>query len=388
MAGALLRPRVPMVVTVHDLVQQKRPGEHLRAGLRGGMRHLALERATRLIVPDARGRRRRRGDPARRRPSASTSSPRRPPPPSARARRSEVAAVRERHGVPEDYLLWVGDLRHPDPHRRVTALVDAPRELPLVLVGAAGQWARELPRRDRHRRGRRRRAGRPLHRRARAPAAVGGGGLRAARGRGARVRDARWSPPTARRCARCSTAARRSSRRATSPGSWPPPRRRAARARRRRAGRGRTPRAATWDVYERALAPERRAGAGAPEARAGQPVRRPQLRPRRSERPLGERSGQPRQRRRGVGAEVREVVQVDLAGALVARDVVLRDPRVGVGEPEGEADERRQRHRRRAGARSRCEPRRRPATSTNRPASQKIAPWASSRSRVKPNASS
>ena len=51
MAGALLRPRVPMVVTVHDLVQQKRPGEHLRAGLRGGMRHLALARAARLIVP-------------------------------------------------------------------------------------------------------------------------------------------------------------------------------------------------------------------------------------------------------------------------------------------------------------------------------------------------
>ena len=27
----------------------------------------------------------------------------------------------------------------------MNALVDAPRELPLVLVGAAGQWARELP---------------------------------------------------------------------------------------------------------------------------------------------------------------------------------------------------------------------------------------------------
>ena len=53
--------------------------------------------------------------------------------------------MRERYGVPEDYLLWVGDLRHPDPHRRVNALVDAPRELPLVLVGAAGPWARELP---------------------------------------------------------------------------------------------------------------------------------------------------------------------------------------------------------------------------------------------------
>ena len=61
------------------------------------------------------------------------------PRPAARSRRS-----RERHGVPEDYLLWVGDLRHPDPHRRIPALVHAPRELPLVLVGAAGPWAHEL----------------------------------------------------------------------------------------------------------------------------------------------------------------------------------------------------------------------------------------------------
>src|SRR5215204_1537540 len=51
MAGALLRPRVPMVVTVHDLVHLKRPGESMRAGLRGGMRNLALARATRLIAP-------------------------------------------------------------------------------------------------------------------------------------------------------------------------------------------------------------------------------------------------------------------------------------------------------------------------------------------------
>ena len=143
-AGALLRPRVPMVVTVHDLVEQKRPGEHLRAGLRGGMRHLALARATRLIVPthavavdaeeilrvDA-----ERIDVIAEAP-ATAFTPR-----SAQ----EVGSVRERYGVPEAYLLWVGDLRHPDPHRRVTALVDAPRELPLVLVGAAGQWARELP---------------------------------------------------------------------------------------------------------------------------------------------------------------------------------------------------------------------------------------------------
>ena len=53
--------------------------------------------------------------------------------------------MRERYELPDDYLLWVGHLGHPDPHRRVTELVEAPRELPLVLVGAAGQWAHELP---------------------------------------------------------------------------------------------------------------------------------------------------------------------------------------------------------------------------------------------------
>jgi len=144
MAGALLRPRVPMVVTVHDLVQEKRPGEHLRAGLRGGMRHLALARAARLIVPtravgeDAAGILgfdRDRIDVIPEAP-ADAFCPR----PA-----EEVAAVRRRHGVPEDYLLWVGHLRHPDPHRRVHALVAQPRELPLVLVGATAQWAHELP---------------------------------------------------------------------------------------------------------------------------------------------------------------------------------------------------------------------------------------------------
>ena len=144
MAGALLRPRVPMVVTVHDLVQQKRPGEHLRAGLRGGMRHLALARATRLIVPThavaADAAEHLRVDPERIDVIAEA-------PATAFTPRSadEVAAARVRHGIPEDYLLWVGHLGHPDPHRRVNALVEAPRELPLVLVGAAGQWARELP---------------------------------------------------------------------------------------------------------------------------------------------------------------------------------------------------------------------------------------------------
>jgi glycosyltransferase involved in cell wall biosynthesis len=58
--------------------------------------------------------------------------------------RGEVAAARARHGIPEDYLLWVGGLLHPDPRKRVAALAAAPRTLPLVLVGKTHQWAREL----------------------------------------------------------------------------------------------------------------------------------------------------------------------------------------------------------------------------------------------------
>ena len=144
MNGALLRPRVPMVVTVHDLVHQKRPGESLRAGLRGGMRSLAIGRAARLICPT-----RAVADDAaelmrydRDRIDVIAEAPAtafRPRP------AGEVERARRRHGVPEDYLLWVGRLSHPDPHRRIPALVQAPREMPLVLVGAAGPWAHELP---------------------------------------------------------------------------------------------------------------------------------------------------------------------------------------------------------------------------------------------------
>ena len=62
-----------------------------------------------------------------------------------RAASEEVAAVRERYELPEDYLLWVGGLQIPDPRKRVAALAGAPRTLPLVLVGPARRWAHELP---------------------------------------------------------------------------------------------------------------------------------------------------------------------------------------------------------------------------------------------------
>ena len=142
--GALVRCPVPMVVTLHDLVPLKRRGEYLRLGLRFKLRYLAVQRAAHVIVPthavadDAV----RVLDIPRERIAVI---------PEAAARKlhprgeDEVEAVRERYGLPKQYLLWVGRLTRPDPRKRVAALVRAPRTMPLVLVGAASSWARELP---------------------------------------------------------------------------------------------------------------------------------------------------------------------------------------------------------------------------------------------------
>jgi glycosyltransferase involved in cell wall biosynthesis len=56
----------------------------------------------------------------------------------------EVSAVRHRFSLPEQYLVWVGALRTPDPRKRVAALVRAQRSMPLVLVGPTAPWAHEL----------------------------------------------------------------------------------------------------------------------------------------------------------------------------------------------------------------------------------------------------
>ncbi len=142
--GALLRSPCPMVVTLHDLVPLKRRGEYLRTGMRFRLRYLAVQRAVRIIVPtevvaaDAH----EKLHIARERivvvPEAAAKSL------SARSP-AEVAAVRRRHGLPERYLLWVGGLEHPDPRKRVHALVRAERTLPLVLVGPTTSWAQQLP---------------------------------------------------------------------------------------------------------------------------------------------------------------------------------------------------------------------------------------------------
>jgi glycosyltransferase involved in cell wall biosynthesis len=142
--GAPLRSTVPSVVTLHDLIPLKRPGEYLRTGLRFKLRYLAVQRATMLIVPT-----RTVADDAMRGldipadrieviPEAAA--------PAFWCRPAEqVAAVRERYGLPDTYLLWVGTMRRPDPRKRLAPLTRAGRSLPLVLVGPVSRWARELP---------------------------------------------------------------------------------------------------------------------------------------------------------------------------------------------------------------------------------------------------
>jgi alpha-1,3-rhamnosyl/mannosyltransferase len=142
--GALLRSPVPMVVTLHDLIPLKRRGEYLRTGIRFKLRYLAVQRAVRVIVPtqavaeDAMQQLGIAPDRLVVIPEAPASSLRPRP-------EEEVQQVRERYALPEQYLLWVGAMRTPDPRKRVAALAKAERNMPLVLVGPAGRWARELP---------------------------------------------------------------------------------------------------------------------------------------------------------------------------------------------------------------------------------------------------
>jgi len=141
--GALLRSPVPMVVTLHDVVPLKRRGEYLRSGLRFKLRYLAVQRAVQVIVPT--------NAVAEDAIAVLELPPERivvigeAAAPALRARSAhEVRVVRERFGLPERYLLWVGGLRTPDPRKRVGALTRARRTMPLVLAGPTGRWADDL----------------------------------------------------------------------------------------------------------------------------------------------------------------------------------------------------------------------------------------------------
>ena len=60
--------------------------------------------------------------------------------------------MRARYGLPEDYLLWVGGLEHPDPRKRVAALAGGParaaaraRRAPPEAVGARARRTSPSP---------------------------------------------------------------------------------------------------------------------------------------------------------------------------------------------------------------------------------------------------
>jgi glycosyltransferase involved in cell wall biosynthesis len=144
MDGAMLHSPCPMVVTLHDLAAPKRRSEHLRTSVRPRLRALAVQRAARVIAPT-----RALAEDAfaflgleRERLAV---VPEAPDEVMYRRTAAEVLHVRERFGLPERYLVWVGCLQHPDPSKQVAKLAATPRQLPLVLVGPARRWAHELP---------------------------------------------------------------------------------------------------------------------------------------------------------------------------------------------------------------------------------------------------
>jgi glycosyltransferase involved in cell wall biosynthesis len=142
--GVRVRSACPQVVTLHDLIPLKRRSEYLRTGVRFRLRYMAVERAAKIIVPsqavarDALEHLNVDGDRLVVIPEAAA-------PAMRPAADDEVAAVRARYGLPAEYLLWVGGLEHPDPRKRVAALAETEREMPLVLVGPTKAWANELP---------------------------------------------------------------------------------------------------------------------------------------------------------------------------------------------------------------------------------------------------
>jgi alpha-1,3-rhamnosyl/mannosyltransferase len=142
--GALLRCPVPMVVTLHDLAPLKHQGQYLRSMLRFKLRYLAVQRATRVVVPTCAVAEDAEAvlDIPRERIAVIPEAPARS---LHRRSEEEVRSVRHRFSLPERYLVWVGAMRTPEPRKRVVPLARAARSMPLVLVGPTAPWAHQLP---------------------------------------------------------------------------------------------------------------------------------------------------------------------------------------------------------------------------------------------------
>jgi glycosyltransferase involved in cell wall biosynthesis len=143
---ATTRPGVPYVVTVHDLVPLKRPGEYLKTGIKHRLRYRAVRGATRLIVPTtavARDCQAHLGvDPARISIVGEAPAPAFHP-------IDDPRGVLGRFTLPERFFVWVGGLDPPDPRKGLQALVEAAARRdgpPLVLAGRIGAEAAALAR--------------------------------------------------------------------------------------------------------------------------------------------------------------------------------------------------------------------------------------------------
>jgi hypothetical protein len=123
--GALLRCPCPMVVTLHDLVNLKRPGEYLRSGMRFRLRYLAVQRAQHVIVPThvVAGDVQERLDIDAERisviPEAAVAA-------MHLRGADEIAAVRTRYKLPSEYLLWVGGMLPRSPPLRARCHSSSP----------------------------------------------------------------------------------------------------------------------------------------------------------------------------------------------------------------------------------------------------------------------
>ncbi len=169
--GAMLHSPCPMVVTVHSLAALKRPSEHLRTGMRLRLRHLAVQRAINVIVPseavaeDAVEHLRVERERVVVISEAADAS-------MYRRDDVEIAQARQRFGLPERYLVWVGGLQHPAPGRRLAKLASVTSRAAAGARGPHPPVGARAGGRDAHRTGFGRAAGGHLQRRARAGAAV------------------------------------------------------------------------------------------------------------------------------------------------------------------------------------------------------------------------
>jgi glycosyltransferase involved in cell wall biosynthesis len=141
---ATTRPRVPYVVTVHDLVPLKQPERYLRTGIKHRLRYAAVRRASRVIVPSvavARDCERLLGVATDRiHTVGEAAAPVFKPVP-------DTGSLLARFELPPEFVLWVGGLDPPDPRKGVGALAAAAASStgpPLVLAGRISAEAASL----------------------------------------------------------------------------------------------------------------------------------------------------------------------------------------------------------------------------------------------------